>query len=183
MENIKDITIPTNFEKSTIIIDGQEIESLYNKSTKYTLVALKSEDGTINLFKYDNIKNAYTLYQEIVIDKFAFIPIKTNEKFKDYKKSTITIDNIEIDCYKSRSDSKYAFIYGINSITGEEGWYSYNEIENTIQKYNKDIDDNYNNKINNSEILIYILTGAILIFGIIVIILTIKLSKKRKKRY
>lgn len=174
------IVLPKGYEKTNITIDGKEVSAIYNEKTKYTLVALKDENENIKLYIYDKTNNSYTLYQEIKTEDITFVPIETNKKIKDYKKYSVTINGITIPCYKIEESSKYAVIYGMNANTGEKGWYSYNEEENTIQKYNKDLDKYYQNKIKSSHMLIYILAAATLLFGIIIIILAIKANKKRK---
>ena len=67
----------------------------------------------------------------------------------------------------------------MNLKTGEKGWYSYNKKEETIQKYNTDIEDYYKEKIQNTKVLIYILSGTTLIFGISTIVLAIKRNKRK----
>ena len=67
----------------------------------------------------------------------------------------------------------------MNLNTGEKGWYSYNNKEDTIQKYNTDITAYYDEKINSTKILIYILAGTTLVFGISTIVLAIKKSKRK----
>lgn len=86
---------------------------------------------------------------------------------------------MQVDCYKLSENSEYCLIYGMNSNTGEEGWYSYYEKDNTIQKYNDGIDEYYENEIKDLQFLIYILGGTIIFFGILVIIFTIKLNQKK----
>ena len=66
----------------------------------------------------------------------------------------------------------------MNLNNGEKGWYSYNKKENTIQKYNDEESEKDKEKLKNSKILIYILSGTTLIFGIATITIAIKKSKK-----
>ena len=66
----------------------------------------------------------------------------------------------------------------MNLNTGEKGWYSYDKKEGTIQKYNKELEKIYKDKNNNTKVLIYILSGTTLIFGIATIVLAIKKSKR-----
>lgn len=181
---IKDSSIldaPYNYNVKKETINGQEITVLYNKITKYTLVGLKDKEDNIQLYIYDSINNSYTIYKELQFDETIFIPIKTNEKLKDYEKYNVTINENDVQCYKLNSHSDFCLIYGMNANTGEENWYSYNESENTIQKYNSEIDDHYEKEIKDTQILIYILAGSTLLFGIIVILLSVKLGNRKRK--
>ena len=72
-----------------------------------------------------------------------------------------------------------AIIYGISTRTGEEGFYSYNKEEETIQKYNQEIEDYYKEKIENTKVLIYILSGTTLVFAVATITLVIKRHKQK----
>ena len=102
------------------------------------------------------------------------------KNIENYTKYNITIKDIDIDCYKLKSDSNYCLIYGKNTKTNKTGWYSYNKEEETLQKYNTEIDDFYKQKIKNTELLIYILLGTSLLFGILVIVLAVKNSRKQR---
>lgn len=176
IKNIDDIDLPDGYKQTEIKINNQTIKAAYNEITKITLVALKDENDNISLFIYEN--DNYSPYNEININKFSFLPIKTDEKLKGYEKYNETINDIDVECYKAKSDSDYCLIYGMNLNTGEKGWYSYDKKEGTIQKYNKELEKIYKDKNNNTKVLIYILSGTTLIFGIATIVLAIKKSKR-----
>ena len=179
VKNITALDIPDGYKAVKIKINNEEIGALYSDITKYTLVGLKDEDGNIKLYIYDNDNNTYTLYNEIVFNKISFLPLETKEKLDGYELYNETINKIDVECYKLSSSSNYCIIYGMNLNNGEKGWYSYNKKENTIQKYNDEIKDYYDEKVKNSKVLIYILSGTTLIFGIATITLAIKKSKKK----
>lgn len=177
VKNISALDIPESYKAVKIKIDNEEIGALYSNITKYTLVGLKDSDENISLYIYDN--KTYTPYEEIIFKKISFLPLETEEKLKGYESYNETIDNIDIKCYKSSSDSDYCIVYGMNLNTGEKGWYSYNKKENTIQKYNDSEDNQNDEKMKNTKLLIYILSGTTLLFGITTITLAVKKSKKR----
>lgn len=177
VKNIENIDIPEDYKKTEITIDGQKIKAAYSDITKYTLVGLKDEDGNISLFIYDD--GTYYPYNEIKLKELSFLPLKTNEKLNGYQEYTETINNIDIECYKINSSSDFCIMYGMNLKTGEKGWYSYNKKEETIQKYNTDIEDYYKEKIQSTKVLIYILSGTTLVFGISTIVLAIKRNKRK----
>lgn len=182
VKNSAELKAPKGFEEKEITIDGQKVKALYNEKLDITLVGLKDEDGNIELYIYNESNNSYTPYVELTFDSISFYPLSLEEELPNYSKYTVTINDVDIECYKLSSDSKFAIIYGVNTETGEKGWYSYNEDENTLQKYNSEIDDYYQDKIQNTQVLIYILAGTTLLFGIIVIILAVKLNQKKSKK-
>lgn len=177
-----DIEIPSGFEEKTINIDGQEVTAYYNENTNETLVALRDEDGNVKLFLYDEKDGSYNEYEMLTFDKVSFVVMKTDEILNGYHKDKITIEEKEIDCLKLEDDSSYALIYGMNVKNGDKGWYSYDSNSNTLQKYNNEIDNYYKDKDKNTRILIYILAGTTILFGIMVITLAVKLTQ-RQKRY
>ena len=54
LKKLTGIDTPNGFEKETIMIDNNEIESFYNKKIKCTLVALKDQIGNISLYVYNS---------------------------------------------------------------------------------------------------------------------------------
>lgn len=174
--------IPNGFSSKKIKINDEEINALYNEKTEQTLVVLKDEDGNLGLFLYDEKENTYSKYEVITFEKVSFIPITYNKVKTGYKKDVVKINDVDVNCIKLNANGDYALIYGMNAENGDKGWYSYDIVNNTIQKYNKEIDDYYKEKENNTRKLIYILAGTSIFFGILVIILAIKFSNK-KRRY
>ena len=182
VKNSSELEVPEGFEEKEITIEGQKVKALYNEKLDITLVGLRDEDGNVSLYIYNESDNSYTPYVELTFDSISFYPLSTDEELPNYSKYNITINDVDIECYKLSSDSKFAVIYGVNTETGEKGWYSYNEDENTLQKYNSEIYDYYQDKIQNTQVLIYILAGTTLLFGIIVIILAVKLNQKKSRK-
>ena len=178
VKNTSALDIPDGYKTVKIKIDDKEIGALYSDITKYTLVGLKDEDGNIGLYIYDNNSETYTPYNEIVFNKLSFLPLETSEKLEGYQLYNETINKVDVECYKSTSDSDYCIIYGMNLNNGEKGWYSYNKKENTIQKYNDENSGKDEEKLKSSKILIYILSGTTLIFCIATITIAIRKSKK-----
>lgn len=179
VKNIESLKIPDNYKIIDVKINDTLIKGAYSDITKYTLVGLKDEQGNTSLYIYDNDTNSYTSYNEIIFEQVSFLPISSDEKLEGHQLYNETINKIDIECYKISSDSNYCVIYGMNLKTGEKGWYSYNKEENTIQKYNDEIKDYYNEKVDSTKILVYILSGTTLLFGITTIVLAIKKGKKK----
>lgn len=179
VKDSSNLDIPDGFVEKEIIIDGQEVIALYNDKLDITLVGLQDSNNNIEFYIYNENTNSYSPYIVLTFDSLSFYPLGLEEELANYSKYTITINNTDIDCYKLSSDSDFSLIYGVNTKTGEKSWYSYDEVDNTLQRYNFDLDDFYNNKIKNTQILIYILSGTTFLFGIGVIVLVIKKNNKK----
>lgn len=181
LSEINENEIPNGFEPKKIKIKGKEVIALYNKKLDMTLVKVQDENEKTAFYIYDEDK-AFELYKDITSNKLSIYPTSPKEKLKGYSKYTTSINDIDIDCYKLKSDSPYCLIYGMNTVTGIEGWYSYNENEKSLQLYNEEIDEYYQEEIKSSRFLIYILSATTLLFGISTIMIAIKSRNKSKNK-
>lgn len=172
----------TNYKKSQIKLQEQSVEVLYNSTTNLTLLGLKDDNGNSALYIYDESDESYSLYNEIKSNNITIIPFKTDEKLKNYSKYNEIINGAEVECYKVSESSNYCVIYAMNAETGEKDWYMYNLDDNSIQKYDKDVDIYNKEKPDNTRMLIYILSGTTLLFGILTITFAIKSGRRRKNK-
>lgn len=129
-----DLTAPNNYNDKTITIDGSDVPAFYNDITKYTLVGLTDNNGNTKLYIYKD--DVYTLYSE---SRFSGITLFIKEPAKDKMLNKITETEINISGEKIKAyalkDNSYPLIYGMNIETGEENWYTYDEKENTLQRF------------------------------------------------
>ncbi len=172
------IEIPNNYVEKIILINNQEITGCESEITKLTLVPLKNEEGTISWYVYNDEK--YSLYKEVNFSnmKLYLLALNQTDIPKDYIKKTITIDDISFDIYKLNNNSSYGLLYGMNVLTGEKNKYSFDEKENTVQRYN-DEEILHLNKEKNTLILIII---GILVINIISIIIVFIIQNRKKVR-
>lgn len=173
------LTKPETYIEKEIEINEIKIPAFYNETTKYTLVGLKDKDGNINLYIYDDKNNTFTKYKELAFDTITIIPIIPKEELKNAYKTTLTINEIEIEVYKLNKLSNYSYIYCMNTITGSESWYRYEETENTLQKHIEEIDEN--KKPNQTDNIVIILAGIITLLTVTTIGSIIKTNKYKKK--
>ncbi len=168
------LTKPHSYTEKTITIDEMEIPAFYSEISEYTLVGLKGEDGNIGLYIYEDGK--YTKYVELNFGNITIYPLEMNETLDKYTKSSLKIQNNQIECLETGSSSRYKLIYGMNVETKEKGLYIYDTKDNTLMKY--DI-ENYESMNNNLKKITYVAIA----FGtvtFIAIILLIKCSGKKK---
>jgi len=175
---------PSNYQETTVIIDGEEVLAYESEITSYTLVGLKDEDGKMGYFIYDSTNNSYTKYNEFRFNQLSLYLKEIPKSLipDNYKKVTITIGEEEVIAYKLNDITRHALIYGLNLETGEESLYTYDSKENTVQRYYGDEVDKLNETISTYMLLIIIL-GIIIGLGLIslIIYIIVKFKNKRKR--
>ena len=169
-----------NYKLKTITINNQEIPTLYNEKTKITLIGLKNKkDNKVELFIYNTDEKTYTKFKEIKIGNISLTVLENGTPNEFKNKVIITIDGNKIEAFKNTNNSKFSLIYAINNETGKTSWYKYDEEENTIQRYEKEITVTKNN--NTAKIMILALGITSLTFAILFIITLINKNKKIEK--
>ena len=162
-----------NYEEKEVTIDGVLVPALYSEVTGYTLVGLKDDSGKISMFVYDN--DSYVLYEEFTFSEIRLRPIDTDKVLKGYVKTSVSIEDLVVNGYKKTEDSNYTIFYAMNVETGEDGWYSYEKTENTVQKFYEENDDK-------SEMMIKVLASITIVLAILIIVVATSKGKGKKKR-
>ena len=125
-----------NFDGKQIEYEGEEIPVCYNEVSDLTLVSLRNEDGEILSYVFDS--DSFYEFNNINLEAIMFyymdFPIDM-EIPENYSRNKRTIDGIEYDVLVNRNDRDFGLIYGVNILTGEEGVYQYDFLENTIQRF------------------------------------------------
>jgi len=175
------LTAPSTFIESTTIINGETVPSLTSDITGYTVVGLRDEGGNINLYIYDEETSTYRIYRELKIDGLILHPLTTNETIKGYIDTVVTIDGVEYKAFKKNNNSEYYVIYGINTVSGKSGWYVYDKVENTLQRFDKEISEETVKDIKLYQLLTYIFGATTAICFILILAQISKASKMNKK--
>ena len=166
------------FTDKEITINDTKIPALYNETTNYTLIGLKDNDGNSNLYIYNEEDNSYTLYQEMI-----FNMVKVNiidKKVDNLESEKININDNEITAYKLTNN--YYLFYATNIESSATNLYMYEENEGTIQIFNKDLIKLYEEKLEETKYLVYIMSGLSVLFGILIIVVAASKNKKHKKK-
>ncbi len=177
-EELKELK-PDEYKEITIEINGKEVPAFYSETTRFTLVALKDEEGKIRLYIYNKSKETYKYYNIFNFEGINFLPLNASKKSipDGYTKEIITINNKKVTAYKNTENPKYYLVYGMNLNTGKKGWYSYEPTEQTLQKY-------YSLKMEDEDdiIILALAGGLVLLLFINVIALCVKVSNNKKKK-
>ena len=129
--------IPAGFE--TVIFDYKGNQVLAATNSKSGLILFYLVDGMENgkFFIYDADKDVFYDYVQVdsINNKYIVMPLdKADIAPPDTIKGKVTINGYETDAYIDDTNKEFAYFYAVNS-EGTYGWYSYDMIENTIQRY------------------------------------------------
>lgn len=169
------------YEEKTIKIDDVDVVAYENSKTKVTLVILKNTDGKLSYYIYNEKTGEYSKYRYITFGNITLQLLDAPSALENYKKSSVTINEEKITYYKLKKAYKVGLIYGTNIKTGNTGYYVYDKNEETLSKYYDEEVKLYKNKLREEKNLLMILMGVVAFIGIILIVLSIKGNKKRKK--
>ena len=173
-ENLKSPS--STYKETTVSIENEEIPAFNSEITKYTLVGLKDKEGNINLYIYNEKDKSFTLYKEITFKSISLQIIDKNlDLGKDYKKTTLKINDDEFSAYNSTKNKDFYLLYGMNIETGKSDIYRYDSKEGTLQRYIKEKTNSFDN---------YYIYGIVALSTILVItyiVILINLIKKRPK--
>ena len=174
----KNLEKPELFDETTVKINDLDIPAFKNEASDITLVGLKDDTGKISLFIYDN--GDYKPFKDFSGDRIYLIFLTPTEIPKSFIKTSVKINEEDIDCYKINGKNKY-ILYALNISTGKKNFYSYEVKEKTFQLFDlKELEDQINKEEQNKYI-IYGLSGALLL---LFILLCLSSSKSRKlKKY
>lgn len=174
--------VPNHFEKTTVKINDKDVLAYENKVLKLTIVALKDDKGNITFYEYKD--NNYKLYKQLTSGNISIHILEDTKKIpKGYSSYKSKIDNVEYLVYKTNKDDSFFLIYGENIETGKKSLYNYDEVEKTIQRYNKVDTKNSANNSNKEKYIILGLLGLVLLLLVILLGLlnNNKSSKKKTK--
>lgn len=187
---------PENYEKSSIKIGEEEVLCYINKNTKNIIIGLTDEKGVSKFYSYNEKTKEYTLYNGYNIGGMNINILEMPEELipKGYIKVSFNYNNNKLDGYQYiKKNQTYAadekikgsdfyLIYGINEKTGEKTLYVYDKLEGTIQRFNSDLVEAYNDE-NNKYFMYMLISLALLAVSIITLSIVLIKQKKNKTRF
>lgn len=171
------ITLPENYTETTVKINEEEVPAYYSEITKYTLVALKNNEGKQDFYIYDN--GNYKPYKVLTFNQIKLCLLDMPNVPDLYEKGIFVYNDENINAYKISPNSSYSLIYGMNIESGLKNYYIYDSNENTIQIYNTEEISKLNEKI---EYMIYVIIGLLGFSFILLIVTLVTVFKKNSKR-
>lgn len=171
VKKVEQLTAPDNFSPIEADIDNKKVPALYNEITGYILVGLKDEKGNVKLYIYDPKSDSYSIYHEITFNSIKLYYTKPNNVPKGLKKVTIDINKDKVTAYETNKKSDFYLVYGMNVNTGDLGWYRFDSIDKTLQRYETRDLENLSMLNNKYLITIVILSTSILMLMLFLLIL------------
>lgn len=173
------------FEESTTKINDLEVPVFVNKKANIVLVGLKDKKGDINYYIYNKTNNSFTKYKELKIGNLIILlkDIALNKIPKNYKEFNLSINKNKIKGYKYKASSSFYLISGINLENGKDNLYVYDKNENTIQRYNDEVINALDIKLDNYMKYTIIIGSVVGILIVIISIVLIVKSKQKKKNF
>jgi len=173
---------PSTFKETTINIDETEIPAFKNEVANITLVGLKDEEGKISLFIYKD--GEYFNYNEIKSNSYSLIPTKFDKEL-DLIKTTVNLNNEEIEAYKYNEKTNYVIINATNLETGKTGLYLIDPSNNSAIVFDETLLEKEaivnDNTLENYTYIIIAFAGALFLMLIVLISLLRNLKKKQEK--
>ena len=171
------LTCPTGYTASTIKINDIDVPVFKSELTKLTVLGLKDADGNITMFIYDESANTYKRYDELKGVSLTLYPMDTDSVPSGFHKTTITVNDVDINAFVSDDNDDLVIIYAMDVTTGKEGYYLYEDEDGVFMKYDEDLFSGYMDK--NKEYLLYLI--ALGCISGILFLLSLALASKNSK--
>ncbi len=191
VRNQTDIGIPTSFEQTTVLMDGQEIQAYHSNQYNMTIVYLVNDATEKNFYIYEEDKGITSIFRPVSILGRNVIVYDLSEEEQVRENmiySEVTIDGTTLHgwTYENPDYANYIHILVMNEL-GEKVVYQYEKTENSLQLYKEYVEEEVEEVIEEktlfpSEYYMYAIAGL----GVLVIILSISLIyfvASRKSRH
>ena len=157
-EKIPADVIPGGFDKDQMMIKNHEVPCLILKNTDLTVFYLKNAGGSGALYIYDKADDrVYPCIRLVSNDRYIIIlEPETENMVEGYDSCSLSIEGKGIvTAYRTASlDNPEALdfylLYTVNN-NGEKGWYQYDYLEGTFQRYVGNIFNNTESGDNTEE--------------------------------
>ncbi|MBQ6840677.1 MAG: cadherin-like beta sandwich domain-containing protein [Bacilli bacterium] len=169
------LTKPESYVEKNLVIQEFDIPGFYSEVTEFNLVGLKDEEGNVSLFIYEN--DTYKKYIELSFGGISIYPMEMKESLESYERTTIKIQEADIEVLTLNENSRFKLIYGLNVETKEQGLYLYDTKDQTIMKY----DEEYIKMLEEKNTMLTYSTLAFVVSTVLALFGIIGLSKKGNK--
>ena len=137
-ELTESVIAPNGFEQSTANYNGVDVPVFESKNKEYVLYNIKcDEDGTVDYYLYDSIRDEFVLLPYMKINGRMFIFASVDEDSSapvGYTANNVNLGNSVVTVYSSEKTSMSDFCIIYCFVDGDYRFYSYDMLENTIQR-------------------------------------------------
>lgn len=211
VENIPVEQIPANFETTLLVVNGQQMPGLSFNKGDLKLLYLNNTNNAGSFYVFDEVQQTIYPFIKLVSEKsyiMILLPDEQNAPAPEGVEScTFSIEGKGIvSGYQFAPETFYAaepkvsdfyLIYAMNA-EGEKGWYLYDSVEETYQRYmadalslqtgaeaGTDLESKYlalQKELNTAKLIQYIIIAAAVVVIIILIIVIVVLAAKNRKK-
>lgn len=170
-------------EDLTLSIEETDIPAYRIDKLNMILVGLKDSNGKVKLYRFNSFKDNTKPYEYKPFNLLTTKPMtivyldfpgkKIPNKYKKYQEK---INNEEVIVYKLSKKSNFSIFYGINTATGKENIYKYDNKEQTMQIFEREEASLLENKIKD---YMYVFIGLFSVCAFFLLIIVILLFTRR----
>ncbi|MBQ8165188.1 MAG: cadherin-like beta sandwich domain-containing protein [Clostridia bacterium] len=130
------VVLPEGFEKTDVEYNGKKYSGAKGISKNITLLYLESEEFT-GLFVYDDGNNEFFKHVDITVKSGIYTVMKLldGEAGLNLNKTQISIGDVLVDAYEIDPSNSEFYIVRAMNWNGDTNYYSYDTVENTMQRY------------------------------------------------
>jgi len=175
--------IPLNFEKTTVTINDEEVEALYNELLDLTLVYARDEDNNSNFFIFEDdllIRTFLAIQSEVS----SIMLMNIDEVISGMTLVSLTINDNKIDAMQINEGSRFYIVKGIDILTNETNLYYYDRELQTLSLFDEEGYEKITNQVQIHDYMMPIIYGLAVaaIVQVLIIILLSSSKSKLKKR-
>ncbi|WP_251390865.1 cohesin domain-containing protein [Mediterraneibacter agrestimuris] len=194
-ENFTEALIPEGFSKTTINYNGGEHNAIIQDVSGEIMVYLIAGENDPVMAVYNEEKSSFVIAEQIGIsDEFFVFVLSEGDAStlpEQFQEANIEINGTNFPAWQNMNAKEYYLVYALSS-GGTKGYYEYDSIEGTYQRYVfesmekaektkedspvlakvKELVDHY------FLIMAAVIAALLLILFIVIIVLTVKLSRR-----
>ena len=195
-ENFSEAAIPKGFTEAELELDGKATKVMYQETSGQYLYYLEDSEGKSDYFLYSTDDGSFSQTEVIDVNSDLSIYLMDHEDKEglpsEYHETTTDIGGKVFTAWNNVSDKDYYLIYALSS-DGKEGYYQYDSLEKTYQRYVLPVSESKEKSTNSLTnkimsfvekyltIIMCVIWGTFLLLLIIVIVLGIKLSHRNQE--
>ena len=194
-ENFTEALIPEGFSKTTINYNGGEHSAIVQDASGEIMVYLIAGENDPVMAVYNEEKNSFVIAEQIGFgdDFFVFVLSEGDgstlpEQFQD---TIIEINGTNFPAWQNMNAKEYYLVYALSS-GGTKGYYEYDSVEGTYQRYSFESTEEEGKTKEDSPVLAKVkeltdryfliiaaaMAALLLILLIVIIVLTVKLGRR-----
>lgn len=138
-DSFKNADIPAGFTEVKLPYEGTERRFIQDATGTITLAYLIDAEGAGNFFQYNQNDGNFAAYVMVTVSPSTTIVLQKAEKGlkipAGYQEVKLTVNNNEFPAWQDVDQEGFYLVYALNSGTGEKGFYQYDTMEESYQRY------------------------------------------------